>query len=486
MGYKNKTCIICCFEYTPTSGTSLCCSKKCRRENSRRKERLRYSRKNKLISRKCFICNKSFSTSDSRKVYCGSEPCDKARRRINNRNGDKKRLGKRSLEKKVHYLNNREVILSRKKEKYRAEKDYKVSEGWTTVKKDFGEVKEVFDSEGYKLITTEDKYKNTHQKLLVVCPKGHKWRVSYHSFSGKNPVRCFECNKFFFQSKPEKEIVDYFLGKGLELEELNRSVLEGKELDLFFPRQKIAVEYCGLRWHGELFSGRPTNYHRKKMEDCISKGIRLITIFEDEFIERPEVVLSRIDNALGACKNKVFARKCEVREIHSREANAFLEQHHLQGKSNTTCCWGLYYKDTLVQVLTVGSLSRTHAKYKGKTLELKRLASLPGYVIVGGANKLFTRAKIFAGENDYKYIKSYCDLRWANPFSTVYEKLGFKMISESRYTPHYFKGQVRYRNQGLRKTPEERKTGKTEWELRQEQGFDRIWDCGHKTYIYEV
>jgi hypothetical protein len=26
----------------------------------------------------------------------------------------------------------------------------------------------------------------------------------------------------------------------------------------------------------------------------------------------------------------------------------------------------------------------------------------------------------------------------------------------------------------------------TEWEIRQAQGYDRIWDTGHITYLYEV
>lgn len=61
--------------------------------------------------------------------------------------------------------------------------------------------------------------------------------------------------------------------------------------------------------------------------------------------------------------------------------------------------------------------------------------------------------------NGYLFIKSYADMRYANPFNSSYERIGFK---------------------------EERLTGKTEWELRHDQGFDRIWDCGHRTYLFVV
>ena len=77
-------------------------------------------------------------------------------------------------------------------------------------------------------------------------------------------------------------------------------------------------------------------------------------------------------------------------------------------------------------------------------------------------------------------------MRYANIFKPVYEVLGFELTNFTKYTPHYFKQQKRYRNYSLRKTPEERLTGKTEWQLRKEQGYDRIWDCGHRTYEYII
>ncbi len=118
---------------------------------------------------------------------------------------------------------------------------------------------------------------------------------------------------------------------------------------------------------------------------------------------------------------------------------------------------------------------------------MKRLASSVDTSVVGGASKLFKNAIKFiisSGEKATK-IKSYCDLRWAS-YATVYKQLGFEKYAETKYTPHYVKRGSRYRNQSLAKTKEERLLGKTEWELRQAQGYDRIWDCGHTTYVYKV
>lgn len=52
-------------------------------------------------------------------------------------------------------------------------------------------VKEQFEKEGYLLLSKI--YKNANTKLKTICPKGHKWEVTYgHFYSGK---RCGECDK---------------------------------------------------------------------------------------------------------------------------------------------------------------------------------------------------------------------------------------------------------------------------------------------------
>jgi len=288
-------------------------------------------------------------------------------------------------------------------------------------------------------------------------------------------------------SRPEQELADFIesiLHGNTSVIRNDRDLISPHELDIYIPSQSLAVEYCGLYWHSEINGGKGRRYHYDKMMSCFNKGIRLITVFEDEYLVRPEVVRSRIANALGKSSNRIYARKCDLVELSRKEYLFFLEKHHLQGKGNSRAGWGLVYNSKLVQVITVGSLSRAHASGKQKLLELKRFASLPGVSVVGGASRLFSAVKKYALVNEFDGIKSYCDMRYANIFGPVYEKLGFELQAFTKYTPHYVKGQKRFRNQGLRKTPAERQTGLTEWELRRSQGYDRIWDCGHRTYIY--
>lgn len=50
-------------------------------------------------------------------------------------------------------------------------------------------IKDGFEQKGYKLLTTE--YINNDQKLKYVCPKGHKYNISWHHW--QRGCRCFYC-----------------------------------------------------------------------------------------------------------------------------------------------------------------------------------------------------------------------------------------------------------------------------------------------------
>lgn len=347
-------------------------------------------------------------------------------------------------------------------------------------KHSFPEVKAAFLSDGYELISIE--YTNNKQKLDYVCPKGHKWNIAFNDFQqGK---RCPICVRSV--SKKEIELQDFVEGLGLKIIRNSRKIIAPKELDIFIPSKNLAIEYCGLYWHSELMGGKERKYHRNKLDLCRERNIRLITIFEDEYINYPEVVKSRIKNALGIIENKIYARKCVVKEISSKEGRLFLGKYHLQGSGRAKYYFGLFYENELLLIMSFGAPARAHARKKG-LIELKRMCNKPGTSIVGGVSKVFKFCSEFLRNEGFTEVVSYCDMRWAG-LKPIYEKLGFFLVRETKYTPHYITENYskRVRNQGLSIKPEERDLGKTERELRFESGYDIVWDCGHRTYLYNL
>jgi hypothetical protein len=325
--------------------------------------------------------------------------------------------------------------------------------------------------EGYTLLNSQ--HIGAYDKMEYLCPKGHAHSVSYVNWSSHN-VRCPFCSGT--TSRGEKEIFDHYAS-------LNpiktREIIAPQELDIYFPSHNLAIEYCGLYWHSEAQDRIYPSYHYKKLKTCNAKGIRLITIFEDEWQHKKELCISRIDAALGINQKKIFARKCEVREISKQEATDFLNKNHLQGYSGCLERIGLFHNGNLVSAMTLGTPSRAHISKNSTVLELKRFASLPNTIVVGGASKLFAFAQRYAKSELYDEIVSYCDMRWGT--GKVYRTLGFVFKNASKYTPHYTDFKKRYRNQTLACTKD-----KTEQQRVKERQLYKIYDCGHQTWSFRL
>lgn len=336
-------------------------------------------------------------------------------------------------------------------------------------------VKNYIESFGYKLIS--DVYVGTKGRIQVECPQGHEYGTCWNNFQQGH--RCPAC--FTSRSGSEKQIGEFYRDK-VVLKESDKETIKPYELDIHFIEHNIAVEYCGLYWHSMSSPGSriTADYHRKKLDLCNKKGIRLLTVFEDEWLGHKDICLSRINNALGIIENKIYARNCKVKEIENQEAYEFLNRTHLQGAGKCKVAFGLFYNDKLIQVMTFGSLSRAHTAKGKKVLELKRLASETDIVVVGGASKLFKCGKEYAKENGYEFINSYCDLRWGT--GNLYEKLGFKKIHETKYTLHYTDFTSRWRNQTLAKS----KNSISEGSKALKKGLHKIYDCGHQTWQLDI
>ena len=93
---------------------------------------------------------------------------------------------------------------------------------------------------------------------------------------------CSSCVNKQVTSSYEQEIADYIstFYKG-ECIRNDRSILSGKELDLYYPEKKIAIEFNGDYWHDE--NHKPRDYHYNKFKDCLSSCITLVNIFENEW-----------------------------------------------------------------------------------------------------------------------------------------------------------------------------------------------------------
>ena len=185
----------------------------------------------------------------------------------------------------------------------------------------------------------------------------------------------------------------------------------------------------------ERFEGRlETLRHIEKTLLCEEKGIRLIHVFEDDWLYRRPIVESIIMNALGQAR-VLPARKCTVASLSSGEYNAFLEKNHLLGPSPADIRLGLFYEGSVVQVIGIKS-GGNHSALP----ELVRMAPILCTRIQGGFSKLL--AYVDRNYPGIQQLVSYID---RGVFSGKgYFSCGFSIVGENDPAYFYVHHQERY------------------------------------------
>lgn len=287
-----------------------------------------------------------------------------------------------------------------------------------------------------------------------------------------------------FHSNAENEIKEFIESLGFECE-TNRTILKGKEIDLYIPSMKIGFEYDGLRWHNELSKGK--NYHRDKTNECRNNFVALYHIFEDEWLFKKELVMSRIRTILGKNEIKIMARKCECRIIDKRTSDEFLNANHMQGTCVSKYNYGLFFENELVAVMTFGNLRKSLGRTTTEgSYELLRFASKLNTTVTGAAGKLLSHFKEDM-KGKLKTIITFADKRWSN--GMLYINLGFVPTHES--SPNYFyiinnrrENRFKYRKSELVKAGFDK--NKSEHQIMLERGIYRIYDCGNIVFEMAV
>lgn len=301
----------------------------------------------------------------------------------------------------------------------------------------------------------------------VIYEKIHGWGLD--EFVHMKPAR----------SHYENDIIGFLRGLGIENIICNdRSVLGGKEIDIYLPDYKMGIEFNGTYWHSDVkeeyqdHNGRSLAHQNKSLL-AESKGVFLFQIFEYEWLDDGlrEKIKSRLKTVLAKNPNSVYARKCEIVELRKDEKKEFLDANHIQGNDHSTLCYGLEYDGVLVGCMTF--VRPKNGKY---TWELSRFCNKIGYSVQGGASKLFAHflKKLSPGDT----VSSYNDITKTK--GDLYRILGFDCVSVN--APNYI--WFNFKTKDIRTRYQEQKGG--EVERMHSLGYHRVCDCGTRTWVYTV
>lgn len=307
-------------------------------------------------------------------------------------------------------------------------------------------------------------------------PLGLKELLGLGETAAYENIKRYELEPFLerYSSIGEKEVA--YLFEGQNMIRHNRRILKGKELDIYLPDLKLAIEYNGSFWHSS--ERKDKRYHQDKTIECAKQGIHLIHIFDYEWadtIKRNK--LTNYINSFITQSRIYYARDLVVQRINSKEAKDFQDKYHLQNSVNSEYDIALLDNNEIISVMSFRSPRFDHS-YEW---EITRYCNKDGVIIVGGAERLF---KHFIKLQKPNSILTYVDI--SKFTGNVYTKLGFKPTQEYLTIPNYvwvnthFDVLPRYKTQkrkllekGLG-TPEQ-----TEDEIMEGQGYYKVFDSGN-------
>ena len=329
------------------------------------------------------------------------------------------------------------------------------------------------------LVNRPDEFKDYIEQIVEKNNYTNRYEISQHigySISHTNKMfRKFGMSDDYLITKghsfAESEIKKFLDELNVEYITSDRIILAGLELDVYIPKYNLAIEYDGIYWHSERM-GKDDKYHLNKTIKCEENRIQLLHIFENEWIDltKREIWKSIIRNKLRCINSKIGSRKCEFKIISKNDAEEFLDKNHLNGYRHASDHYGLFYENEIVSVMSIGK------SIHGEN-EIVRFASKINTIVHGALSK-------FLANIDVKNLITYADRRFSSSLNNAYQKLFQKKDITS---PNWYgiecgelKHRLSYTKQKVKaKLGSQYDNTKSVIENMNDNGIDRIWDCGN-------
>lgn len=333
-------------------------------------------------------------------------------------------------------------------------------------------VLDIYETHGGTLIPHYRTIKSTHEKVRMTCLDHGSYETMLYAV--KAGAKCPKCSNRV--SKAEQELTQFFrdLGETVETQVFGMYERRGW-LDIYLPEHNLAVEYCGLYWHGDNI--RKDKYaHYKDFKEAEQAGMRLVTLFEDEWKHRKQAVKATLITMLKQY-GTTGARKLKLEKVSWSVVAPMYDVWHLQGAG--TPCSENYVLMRGNDV--VSAMSFKADRFGDQDYELVRYATTER--VSGGFNRLLAA---FAKENRGKTLVSYSDNRWFT--GGAYVRAGFQLVGDT--TPGYWWckrserfSRFRFQKHKLPSVISNFDDSLSESENMRNNGYWKIWDCGMRKWV---
>lgn len=440
----------------------------------------------------CPACRKTFISYSAPQIYC-SNKCQHSVANKRHAVWQKENKDYRS-----NYIKN-----------YKSKKRHDIAiQIQNSIKESFSDVKytvlknpmEFASIQVERLSEKECRCLNCGQTYILLCKKSARSFLMYRLAAGKNP--CPYCGEmplgFRSGSLVENELKKMYNN----FTDLNVKPkwMYGLELNLYDPVNKIAIEFCGTRWHSERY--KLDNYgHSKKTDYADKHGVHLIQIWETEWRQRKECVIDKLDKITNKPMKHIDAKTLTAKIMspikEKNIVNDFMNTNHIQGMSNWDWAVCLLSDNEIYAACTFkyGHVpsSEKDIKKANKSWELNRYATkLHTYVNEGLSECIKKFIKTHASVNR---LIHFADRRWEAKRNSIYANAGF--IDTGIIEPDYMYTDLNSKHalidkQTMKKTnikkfhPEIYDKSLTEVQLAKKLKLYRIFDAGMIRYEYLI
>ena len=423
---------------------------------------------NSLI--KCRVCNTEHQRLDDRgniSLYCSGKCYNVDPNKIKD---NWKTVDQKSKMDKLRATN---------KEKYGYEYNSQRSDVKTILRKSKLEKNNQYALE--KLNDREWLYEQYITNKLTLLQIADELKVFYGTVSDYLRKYDIEIRHYINRSSHEIEICSFIQSLNINVIQNSKSILNNIELDVYCPDFNFAIELNGLFWHSSIeYNDKATNRHLNKTNKCRENNILLYHFTDEMWINKTDICKSMIKNKLGL-SNKIYARKCEIKEINIAEYREFCNSNHISGYTNATYKFGLFHNNELVQII---SFSKPRFD-KEHEYEIIRLCTKLNMNVIGGASKLY---KHFIRLFNPSSIISYADRQYSE--GNVYNafEMNFLYNTDPGYKwsdGHTLHNRMNFQKHKLKNVLKIYDEKLSERENMFNNNYKLYWDCGQSVWSYK-
>lgn len=255
-----------------------------------------------------------------------------------------------------------------------------------------------------------------------------------------------EYNPKSIRSFPEQEVNAFIESLGFSTVQGSRNILKDsrKEIDILVPNAGVAVEFNGIHWHSDANASITEHYHQDKWVACNEVDYRLVSVYEDEWRDNPDLVKATLKNILQPTTCHQSMRLIDV-DVASSFFKTYDVLKSVPGEVN----FGFYRDDTTLVGVASGKMAegnfvvtnycQTHAIQWDHLIKYCRSQKHKGVIVCS-------------------------DLRWQDHQSLI-DDYGFSFVRVTEPQPKVVIYSSTYYE--------------AELEPAELEKYPRIWDCGH-------